>query len=88
MSIEYLSISPFLIVFSLGMLVTSLMSYRRSKNLKLLFVSVVFLFFLSKGVLLMVSLFNSDVARVTTLSSFSVIDVIILVFLFIATLKR
>jgi hypothetical protein len=88
MSIEYLFISPFLIVFSLGMLVTSLMSYRRSKNLKLLFVSVVFLFFLSKGVLLMVSLFNSDVARVTTLSSFSVIDVIILVFLFIATLKR
>jgi hypothetical protein len=88
MQLEQLLITPFLIVFSLGLLITSLMSYQRSKNTKLIFVSVVFFLFLLKGILMGIDVMYPGIPLLSSLFSFAVVDVIILVLLFIATLKR
>ena len=85
---ESIIISPFLIVFSLGMLITSIMSYHRSKNIKLIFVSLVFLIFLIKGIIIALTIAYQEFTVLTSLSYFGTLDVIILILLFIATLKR
>jgi hypothetical protein len=82
-------IPPFLIVFSLGMFITALASYFRSKNSKLIFVSIVFLIFLIKGILMSLGLlYQQELAPINSLTNFGILDVIVLFFLFIATLKR
>lgn len=88
MDLQSIIVSPFLIVFSLGMLLTAIVSYFRSKNNKLVFVSGVFCIFLIKGILLGLSAFSQDLTAIVTLASFGLLDVIIVVLLFIATLKR
>ena len=88
MEIESIVISAFVTMFSLGLLVVSLASYRRHKNLKLLFVSFVFLVFLLKGILLSIGLFFDEIVVFTSVSFMGVFDVFILVLLFVATLKR
>jgi len=88
MEIGLLIISPVLLIFSLGMMITSLLSYKRSHNMKLLFVTLVFLFFFVKGVLLGLSVFLPWVEPVVSLVSFGVVDVLIVLLLFFATLKR
>ena len=88
MEIQGIIISPFLIVFSLGMLVTSIASYLRSKNMKLIFVSLVFLIFLIKGIVMALPLVYPEIATITSLSYFGLLDLIVLILLFIATLKR
>ena len=88
MQLEQLLITPFLLVFSLGLLITSLVSYRRTKNTKLIFVSIVFLLFFCKGILLCFDLIYPDTGVFHSLFSFTLLDVIVLFFLFSATLKR
>jgi len=75
-------------VFSLGLLIISLISYNRSKNLKLLFVSMVFIILLIRGFLLSYSLFTEDFDMFVTMPFTGFLDLLILIFLFIATLKR
>lgn len=75
-------------VFSLGLLIISLISYNRSKNLKLLFVSLVFLILLIRGFLLSFNLFTEDFGTFVTMPFAGFLDLLILIFLFIATLKR
>ena len=75
-------------VFSFGLLIISLVSYNRSKNLKLLFVSMVFLILLLRGLLLSISLLIDDFDTFVTMPFSGLLDLFILVFLFIATLKR
>lgn len=88
MEIHEIIISAFVTIFSLGLLAVSLASYRKYRNLKLLFVSIVFLVFLIKGILLSLSLFDFQVIELTTYTYNGFFDLIILILLFLATLKR
>jgi hypothetical protein len=75
-------------IFALGLLLVSLFSYRKYKNSKLLFVSFVFLIFFIKGIILSVNLFNNQLADIISNPYFELFDLIIIVLLFVATLKR
>jgi len=88
MSIEAIIIYAFITIFSLGLLVVSFTSYRRSSNLKLVFVTLVFLVFLIKGLLLSIGLFSEELADVTASVYMGLFDLIILILLFIATIRR
>jgi hypothetical protein len=88
MQMESIVISAFITIFALGLFLVSLASYRKYKNLKLLFVSLVFIIFLIKGILLSLSLFYNEIAEITTNTYYALSDLIVLILLFIATLKR
>jgi len=75
-------------VFSLGMFLVSLLSYRRYKNTKLLFVCLAFFVFFIKGLLQSVSLFSTELTILRPDFSAGLFDVVILLLLFFATLKR
>jgi len=80
-------LAAFVTIFSIGLLIVSFSSYRKYKNTKLLFVSLVFVMFFIKGILMSASVFGYSIPWDWILIS-SIIDVLILGFLFIATLKR
>ena len=86
MGYESIIISACVTIFSLGLLLISLASYFKYKNPKLIFVSLVFLLFLIKGLLLSINVFFEELIELN--SYFTVFDLIILILLFIATLKR
>ena len=88
MPIETIIISAFVTIFSIGLLGVSIASYRRYKNSKLLAVSFVFLIFLIKGILMSLSLFSDEIPDILTSSYSGMFDLIILVLLFIATLRK
>ena len=88
MEIHEIIISAFVTIFALGLLVVSLASYRKYKNLKLLFVSIVFFVFLIKGILLSLLLFDIQIIDFTSGPFNGLFDLIILILLFLATLKR
>jgi len=75
-------------VFALGLFIISLFSYKKSKNSKILFVSIVFIFFLLKGLLHSYNLFTNLFNDFFLSPYIAVFDFLILVLLFIATLKR
>lgn len=79
-------ISASLTVLSIGLLTISLISYFKYRNSKLLFVSLVFLFFLLKGIILTINIFIVELSNL--LNIFGVFDVLILVILFASTFKR
>ena len=85
--IEQSIIYGFITIFSLGLFVVSFLSYRKTQNKKLLFVTGVFLLFLIKSVLLSSSLFLSQLQSVTTQPFLAIFDLFMLLLLFIATLK-
>jgi hypothetical protein len=87
MDIKLLVIIAFITTFSIGLLLISLMSYKRYHNVKLLFVSFVFVAFLIKGAMLSLYLLTSK-STLLDLIQTGLFDVIILLLLFIATLKR
>jgi len=78
----------FITIFSLGLLAVSLFSYAKYKTTKLLVVSLVFLVFLLKGVLMSLGLFYTTWGLPTANDAFMFLDVLILGFLFVVTLKR
>lgn len=81
-------VSAFITIFSIGLLVISIIGYRKFRNKKLLFVSLVFLVFLVKGIILSLSLFFDVFLIATAPEVLGIFDVLILGLLFIATLKR
>jgi len=85
---EIIAINAFITVFSCGLFLVSLTSYKRSKNVKILFVSFVFLIFLIKGLLLSFGLIYEDIAEIMTSEYVGFFDLIILLLLFVATLRR
>lgn len=91
MQIEVIAISAGITIFSLGLLIVSLVSYKKYKNSKLLFITLVFFVLLIKGILFSVSLFFPELSMINSLL-FSIygglFDLTILILLFIATLKR
>lgn len=88
MEISEIVISAFITIFSIGLLAVSLASFKKYKNMKLLFVSLVFFVFLIKGILLSIGLFYEDITTILSSTYIGLFDLIILVLLFIATLKR
>ena len=85
---ESIIIYGFITVFSIGLFSVSILSYYKSKNKKLLFVSTVFFLFFIKGVVLSLSLFILDLNEMITIPILAVFDLIVLFLLFIATLKK
>jgi hypothetical protein len=88
---ENIIIPACITVFAFGLLIVSLFSYQKSKNTKLLFVSMVFLILFIRGILLSMvnlQLFSDDVAAILSNPYSGLFDLLILIFLFVATLKR
>lgn len=81
-------IAAFITIFSLGLFGISLASYKRHKNTKLLFIALVFLVFLIKGMILSIGLFIEEIGELVSGIQAGVFDIIVLAFLFIATLRR
>ena len=75
-------------IFSLGLFIISLNSYRKSKNKKIFFVSIVLLLFFIKNILLSFFLFTAQIQNNITLLALELFDLLILVFLFIAVLSK
>ncbi|MCX6666354.1 MAG: hypothetical protein NT038_09935 [Euryarchaeota archaeon] len=83
-----LVINAFVTIFSIGLFVISIASYRKYKNTKLLFVSVVFLVLFIKAVLVSLSFFLFKTFSFGDIMNSGIFDLMILMFLFMATLKR
>ncbi len=88
MEIEAIAISAFITIFSFGLLLVSLASYNRYKKFRLLSVSIVFLVFLIKGILLSLGLIYDIPDILTNVVYIGLFDLIILVLLFMTTLRR
>ena len=86
--IESIIINAFITIFALGLFIVSFASYRKYKNVKLIFVSLVFLVLLCKGLLLSLSLFVEGLPKISNHPYVGLFDLLILIFLFTATLKR
>ncbi len=78
----------FITVFSLGLLIISFNSYRKSKNKKILFVSLVLLFFFIKTLYLSFMLFTAQIESNSILLALELFDLLILMFLYIAVLIK
>ena len=91
MAVEQIILSAGVTIFSLGLLLVSLASYWRYRTMKLLVISIVFFVFFMKGVLMSIQVFttgSSFVDLVLTGSYSGVLDLVVLVLLFLVTLKR
>jgi hypothetical protein len=88
MSVLELLILSIVIVISFGLLVLSLFAYKKNKNLKMLFISFVFLVFFVKVVLYNISLFVQEINIFDSMINIWVFDLVILVLLYIASMKR
>jgi len=91
MQFDFIAISAGITIFSLGLLIVSIASYKKFNNPKLLFVSFVFIILLIKGILFTLSMFYPELSSIRTLlfSMYSgLFDFAILLFMFIATIKR
>ena len=88
MEIEHIIIGAAISINAFVLLITSLFSYRKYKNPKLIFVIVVFLFFFIRGALLSIGLFYQPLSAFISSYYTWLIDIIILNTLYIAALKR
>ena len=88
MEIELIIINACITIFSLGMLIVSLLSFNKYKNTKLLLVSIVFLIFFIKGLIFSFSLFYDNINNIISNIYIALFDLSILILLFMATLKR
>jgi len=75
-------------VFSLGLFIISLNSYRKAQKKKILFVSLVLLLFFIKNLLLSLFLFTAQIENTIMILVLELFDLLILVFLFIAVLTK
>ena len=91
MEIQSIILSAAVTMISLGLLIVSLVSYKKHTNPKLLFISFVFVVFLLKGLLVSIDLLYTELSTLHNFlysSNAVVFDLIILLMLFTATLKR
>lgn len=78
----------FITIFSLGLLIISYNSYRKSRNKKILFVNLVLLFFFVKTLFLSLMLFTAQIESSSILLTLELFDLLILTFLYIAVLIK
>jgi hypothetical protein len=74
-------------VFSLALFVIGYLSYRRTGNPKLLAVSTAFLLYFIKGVVMALGLYFPDIVTITTQLPTILLDVLILLTLYYATVR-
>lgn len=86
--IGFIILGAAITIVALILLTISLISYRRYRNKKLLFVVIVFLFFLIRGVLLSASIFYEPLQPIVTSYYLWIIDLIVLTLLYLAALQR
>jgi len=75
-------------VFSVTLFIISLLSYIRTRNGRILLVSLAFLMFSVKGVALSIGLYRPAMLHVTTDLPSLLFDVLILLILYFATLRE
>jgi hypothetical protein len=76
-------------VISFALFIVTILSYRRYKIQKLVYISLVFLFFSIRGTLLSIGLFQEQIGLITTSGYFWVVDLLILLLLYVAySVKR
>lgn len=78
----------FITIFSFGLLIISFNSYRKSRNTKILFVSLLLLFFFVKTLFLSLMLFTMQIESSSILLILELSDLLILLFLYIAVLIK
>ena len=88
MELPELCIISCIIVISFGLLLLSLLAYRTNKSLKMLFISFVFLVFFTKVLLYNISLYITDINLFDSMINIWLFDLIILVLLYVASMKR
>jgi len=88
MLIQDILINSFVTMFSLSLLIISLISYHKHKKPKLILLAFVFIIFSIKSILFSLSLFYTDFSVLTSDSYFRLFDLVILLLLFMAALKR
>jgi hypothetical protein len=87
MQIIELYVAASITIFAFGLMVLSLIGYKRSKDTRMIFVSLMFALFLIKGLFFSLSLFLDDFMSLSTLLNFLIFDLIILALLFFSSLK-
>jgi len=75
-------------ILSLALLIISIISYWKYKNSKLIFIGLIFFFFFIRGILLSISLFNDQIKEVISSTYIWLFDLMILVVLYLTSLKR
>lgn len=83
-----LILNGIIIVFSLGLLGISLLSYKKFRNTKLLFVSVVFFLFSLKALITVLSFFLGFAPKINSSIYAGFLDLTIIIILYLAMLKR
>ncbi|MFQ5885088.1 MAG: hypothetical protein ACE5IO_08315 [Thermoplasmata archaeon] len=76
-----------LFILCLALLITSLISYRRSRDSKIAIVSVAFFLFFLKSVIWIIGLFSAEIDVSTTFVLLAIMDVAVLLAFFGATLR-
>ena len=87
MSVLDLFISASITVLSLGLFILSMLGYLKRKNTKMIFVSLVFLVFLVKGILLSLGVFSSEIIVLNSSFNPWIFDLVVLVLLYVTSLK-
>lgn len=88
MEIALIIVYACITIFSFGLCIVSFLSFYKFKNLKLIFVCLAFLVFFIKGILQSLGLFVEEFAIIPASFYLGLLDLIILILLFLATLKR
>lgn len=85
---SHIFISAAITIISFVLLIISLHSYNSFKNKKLLLITVVFIFFLIRGIILSLGLFYPSEFGFSTSFYMWSFDVVILAILYLSSLKR
>jgi hypothetical protein len=75
-------------IFSLNLLIISLLSYKKFRNIKLLLMSLVFLLFFIRGLILSINVITGITVDLASIVYLWLFDLLILVFLYVTSLKR
>jgi len=88
MSILELLIISMIIVISFSLFILSILSYRRSKSIKMLLISIVFFVFFIKVIIYNISLYFTDINIFESITNMWIFDLVVLLLLYIASMKR
>ena len=85
-NLEYI-IFPIVTLFAITLIIASLLAYQKSKNKKMIFLGIVFILFVIKGLLISFDLFI-DIFTLEQLFTFGgILDAIAMAILYLLTLK-
>lgn len=87
MQIIELFLTASITMLALGLMILSLLGYRKNHNTKMLFITMVFFVFLIKGLLFTIDLFIEDFTIFASNLNIWFFDLAVLVLLYIASLK-